>query len=261
MFGHSNIGASGREPAIRPICRIRPIQSPSNLLFRAFASLREPPSTIGLICHIRPLATRQLREGGFPPHDPPHLDSCHPKSTVELGYKPLNWGENTLRSLPMTVSGRPKPLGILGVLTPFRSQTEIQPNQAGKFLSSTIDLGCLPSSSLSFSLSIVPPSVGKCRLVSPSVGPSPRGIFLSAAGGFPSALVRALFKNTSFAKRTQSGPSGSNTSGGKNWFGIRVYRCPSVVKNTSFAKRTQFLNQTTQTEIRPFFKKSTQINP
>jgi hypothetical protein len=94
----------------------------------------------------------------------------------------------------------------------------------------------------------VSPSVGKCRRVSPSVGPSPPpGIFFPA--------LTPLIKKVSFAKRTQFMPSdrrpGSVQPGQgqsslirpfcrKNDFSIRVHRCPSVVKKPLFAKRTQF---------------------
>jgi hypothetical protein len=152
---------------------------------------------------------RQLRQGGSPPHKPPHLDSSHPKSTVDLGIPALIWGDNALKSLQTTVLDRSKPLGIQGILTTFWTQTEIKPNPARK-LFPTLDLGCLQFSSSSCSSSIgfprlskpikgyprlsqaiqasnffplaapksrpagrrrVPSSVGKCRLVSPP----PRG--------------------------------------------------------------------------------------
>src|SRR5579862_4923638 len=112
----------------------------------------------------------------------PNSTLIRPNSTVELGYKPLNWGENGTRGLQIKVPARSKPLGTHRIPTSFWAQTEIQPNQAGKFLSSTLDLGCLPSASLSFSLSIVPPSVGECRLVS---APPPGAYFYPPQAASP----------------------------------------------------------------------------
>jgi hypothetical protein len=79
---------------------------------------------------------------------PPHLDSGHPKSTVDLGLPALIWGDDTLFRLLNTESACPKPTETLGIFSVSRNQTEIQPNQAGK-LFSTVDLGCLQSFSAS----------------------------------------------------------------------------------------------------------------
>jgi hypothetical protein len=100
---------------------------------------------------LRPAGAPDIRpilSCGSHPHEAPHLDSGNPKSTVDLGCGPLNWGENALRTLQTTVLDRSKPLGIQGILTTFWTQTEIQPNQARK-LFPTLDLGCLQSSSSS----------------------------------------------------------------------------------------------------------------
>jgi hypothetical protein len=85
----------------------------------------------------------------------------HPKSTVELGCGPLNWGDHALKTLPIAYSGRPKNLGIQGILITFRNQTKIQPNQAGKLFPSKVDLGCLKSSSSSCSTPTVFPRLFK----------------------------------------------------------------------------------------------------
>jgi tetratricopeptide (TPR) repeat protein len=134
-----------------------------------------------LACPARPGANRSRQLAVSPmrlirpipsPQSPPHPDSCHPKSTVDLGRQALIWGDNALFSHPHAESACPKPIDTLGIFSISRNQTEIKPNQTKK-LFSTLDLGCLPS----FSPSFLPPGVGKCRLVSPNVGPSPPGYF------------------------------------------------------------------------------------
>jgi hypothetical protein len=113
----------------------------------AFASLREPPPAIRPICRIRPIHSPS--DLHFCPKSPhPKSTLSHPKSTVDLGLPALIWDDNALRTLQMTILCRSKLFGIQGNLTAFRNQTEIKPNQAGK-LFPTLDLGCLQSSSWS----------------------------------------------------------------------------------------------------------------
>jgi hypothetical protein len=223
----------GRKSAVCPICRICLIHSPSDLHFHS--EFPNPNSTLR-----------------------------HPKSTVELGYKPLNWGENTLRTPLTTILARSKPLRMQAISASFRNQTEIKPNQAGKFFP-TVDLGCLKSSSLvAAKQSEDGPSTGfdirVYRLATFHVVficlPRRVGTPKSDEGG--SAAKAGGSKKALFAKRTQlcvlqcfdkiptsvqgssnpvqPNPSQSNTSREK----MVQYPCSPVAKKVSFAKRTQF---------------------
>jgi hypothetical protein len=120
-------------------------------------------------------------------HQPPHLDSGHPKSTIDLGCQRLIWGDHALFRLPNTEPTCLKPPEILGNSRVSRNQTEIKPNQAKK-LFPTVDLGCLESSSSSTCFSyrkslknskpLQVAESGCNRLKPPS---PPRGIFSATA--------------------------------------------------------------------------------
>jgi hypothetical protein len=88
-----------------------------------FAPWRENISSLVPSC-LLPRRSPAKAGGGknlFRPESPhPKSTLSHPKSTVELGYKPLNWGENALRTRQIVCSGRSKPLEIPGH---FRGQT------------------------------------------------------------------------------------------------------------------------------------------
>jgi hypothetical protein len=92
----------------------------------------------GGVLDIRPIPSH-----GSPLHQTPHLDSGHPKSTVDLGRQPLIWGDHALFRLPHAETASPKTIETLGIFSASRHQSEIQPNQAKK-LFPTVDLGCLP---------------------------------------------------------------------------------------------------------------------
>jgi hypothetical protein len=175
----------------------------------------------------------QLREGGSHPHEPSHLDSCHPKSTVELGCEPLNWGENALRTLQMSALASSKPLGIQGILTTFWTQTEIQPNQARK-LFPTVDLGCLKSSS-SCSLGAAKQSEG--------------GVIRKCLICKTNPIVRiAMVRQSPIIVQGRSNPVQPNP-GWSNHFKKKMYR-PTQPKGV---KECQ--NQTNQAVIKPNFYK------
>jgi hypothetical protein len=107
--------------------------------------------TIPGYCHpmlSRPKGAPDIRPSpshGSHPHEPPHLDSGHPKSTLDLGIQTLIWGDNALPGLPISGLGRSKRFRIQANLKAFWNQTKIKPNQAAK-LFPTVDLGCLKSS-------------------------------------------------------------------------------------------------------------------
>jgi hypothetical protein len=179
---------------------------------------------------------RQLRKGGSPPHEPPPLDSGHPKSTVDIGRPALTWGDGTLFRLLNPESACPKPAETLGILGVSRTQTEIKPNHAQK-LFSTLDLGCLPVRSSTSriasrltcyspspggggwgegeltskfkidnsKLKFFTPAIGKYRLISPNTAPSPLPRIFSSRPHrpIPSHLLRSRKSYIGYRKFTR----------------------------------------------------------
>jgi hypothetical protein len=107
------------------------------------------------ICLIQWLSALHLRafmpgwsfaKAGAPWHERgknhPKSTCPHPKSTVDLGFQKLIWGDNALSCCQIAACARRKTRQTPKICPPVRKQTEDKPLQAKKIISEKVDLGC-----------------------------------------------------------------------------------------------------------------------